>query len=589
MAKKNVYQFKVSLKATNSFGCTPKGKNPSIWRRIQVPESYNFHDLHLAINQAMGWLNCHLHQFKIVNPKTSQTDQIGAADDDDDTNSIPEDKVNIKEYFVSPQTTAIYEYDFGDGWVHNVIFEKIVPAVNGTVYPVCIDGKMACPPEDCGGMHGYKELLEILANPNHKEYKDRIEWLKNINRENFDPEEFDPKKFCNVYQFKISLKAVDGFGFPLEGEYPNIWRRIQVSENSNFHDLHLAIGRSMGWYDCHLHEFEIVNPKTSQTDKIGMSDEGSNAIPEEKVKIKQYFQSPLDKAVYEYDFGDGWVHDIVLEKILPAVNGLKYPVCIDGRMACPPEDCGGMHGYKELLGSLANPRHKEHKDNVTWLKRINRENFDPEEFDPKKIFKHNVYQLKISLKATNSFGVTPKGKNPNIWRRLIVHENFNFHDLHLSINEAMGWTNSHLHQFKIVNPKTGHTDQIGVADKNENDDSKLIPEETVKIKQYFISPQDKAIYEYDFGDGWVHDVVVEKILPAINGLTYPVCIEGEMACPPEDCGGMSGYRELLAILSNPKHKEYKDRISWLKRIKREDFNPHDFYAGSVEFKHTIKI
>jgi len=81
----------------------------------------------------------------------------------------------------------VYEYDFGDGWTHNIVLEDILEKVKNTFYPVCIDGKRACPPEDCGGFPGYMNLLEVISDPKHEEYEDIVEWLG----EEFDPEEFD--------------------------------------------------------------------------------------------------------------------------------------------------------------------------------------------------------------------------------------------------------------------------------------------------------------------------------------------------------------------------------------------------------------
>ena len=131
---KKIYQFKISL----------KGIRPSIWRRIQIPENYDFYELHVAIQDAMGWYDYHLHQ---------------------------------------------YEYDFGDSWEHKVVLEKIIPAEEGEKYPKCIAGKRACPPEDCGGIWGYEELLNIMSNPKHPKYKERKEWLGG----KLEPEKFDPK------------------------------------------------------------------------------------------------------------------------------------------------------------------------------------------------------------------------------------------------------------------------------------------------------------------------------------------------------------------------------------------------------------
>ncbi|WP_367364120.1 plasmid pRiA4b ORF-3 family protein [Candidatus Tisiphia endosymbiont of Nedyus quadrimaculatus] len=180
----NIYQFKITLKYTK----------PKIWRRIQVLEKYSFEDLHFAIQNCMGWENYHLHQFEIINPKTGQKDLISMPDDEGFCDVILEDKAKIAKYFLSPKDKAIYEYDFGDGWKHEIVLEEILPAVVGATYPQCLAGKMACPPEDCGGVGGYEYLLEIIANPNHEEYEERIEWLG----DDFNPEEFDPK----LVQFK---------------------------------------------------------------------------------------------------------------------------------------------------------------------------------------------------------------------------------------------------------------------------------------------------------------------------------------------------------------------------------------------------
>lgn len=187
-------------------------------------------------------------------------------------------------------------------------------------------------------------------------------------------------KNLQIYQFKITLKEIK----------PKIWRRIQVPENYSFWDLHVAIQDSMGWEDYHLHEFEIVNPKTLDKEIIGIpDDEGFHkVISGNKAKIAKYFLTAKDKASYMYDFGDGWEHEIILEKILPADIGSKYPQCIDGKRACPPEDCGGIWGYENLLEVISDPKHEEYKERIEWLGgEFNSEDFDPESIsfdDPKE-------------------------------------------------------------------------------------------------------------------------------------------------------------------------------------------------------------
>ena len=176
----NIYQFKITLEDIK----------PAIWRRIQVPEVYSFWDLHIAIQDAMGWLDYHLHQFKIFNPKTGKKDLIGIPIDDewDDISVLPGWKTLISSYFSSSNKKATYEYDFGDSWEHKISFEKILPLNSAVKYPNCIAGERSCPPEDCGGVWGYESLLEIMNDPAHEEYAERMEWVG----DNFDPENFNP-------------------------------------------------------------------------------------------------------------------------------------------------------------------------------------------------------------------------------------------------------------------------------------------------------------------------------------------------------------------------------------------------------------
>ncbi|MEA2039608.1 MAG: plasmid pRiA4b ORF-3 family protein [Thermodesulfobacteriota bacterium] len=178
-AFKKVYQFKVTL----------KGIRQPIWRRIQVLDNYTFWDLHVAVQDAMGWLDYHLHAFHILNPETGLKEEIGGIDDSswDDHQVTPGWERNISRYFTPENNKALYVYDFGDDWQHDVKLEKVLPWEKNVKYPICIAGKRACPPEDCGGVWGYMDLLEILSNPNHEDFEDTLEWLG----EEFDPDYFD--------------------------------------------------------------------------------------------------------------------------------------------------------------------------------------------------------------------------------------------------------------------------------------------------------------------------------------------------------------------------------------------------------------
>jgi len=177
---KHVYQFKVTLKDIR----------PPIWRRIQVPESYSFWDLHVAIQAAMGWLDYHLHVFEIFNPKKGIKEEIGIPDEEwglADVEMHAGWEKKISKYFTLENNKAFYTYDFGDDWRHEVVLEKILPKDKDATYPLCIKGKRACPPEDCGGVWGYQDLLEILSDPDDEQYDEQMEWLGG----EFDPEHFD--------------------------------------------------------------------------------------------------------------------------------------------------------------------------------------------------------------------------------------------------------------------------------------------------------------------------------------------------------------------------------------------------------------
>lgn len=191
-----------------------------------------------------------------------------------------------------------------------------------------------------------------------------------------------------IYQFKITLKDIE----------PPIWRRIHVPETYTFWDLHVAIQDVMGWLDYHLHEFEMIHPATGMTVNIGIPDEDfdldTEILPGWKQKIADYFSIENSKAEYIYDFGDNWIHEIKLEKILPQERGIKYPLCIDGKRACPPEDCGGTWGYENFLKIIMDPRHERYEELLEWVGG----EFDPEHFDVREVhFDNPKKRLKMVL------------------------------------------------------------------------------------------------------------------------------------------------------------------------------------------------
>jgi hypothetical protein len=165
-----------------------------------------------------------------------------------------------------------------------------------------------------------------------------------------------------------------------------------------------------------------------------------------------------------------------------------------------------------------------------------------------------VYQLKITLKDCK----------PPIWRRVEVADNITLAQLHAIIQVAMGWTDSHLHMFSL-----GRT-SYGVPDPNYDED--VLDEQRYKLKQLLSEPKQKLSYEYDFGDSWTHEVLLEQVLPPEPGATYPRCTAGKRACPPEDCGGAWRYADFVQIIADPEHPEHEELLEWV----GGEFDPEQF-------------
>lgn len=138
--------------------------------------------------------------------------------------------------------------------------------------------------------------------------------------------------------------------------------------------LHRVLQCVMGWTNAHLHQFIIGDRCYGQPD----SDRGGEEVVNEKaVKLNQVVSREHAGFIYEYDFGDRWEHEVVLEKILPLEAGTHFPVCLEGARHCPPENCGGVSGYAEFLDAIQDPDHPEHEEMLGWVG----ERFDPEAFD----------------------------------------------------------------------------------------------------------------------------------------------------------------------------------------------------------------
>jgi len=137
---------------------------------------------------------------------------------------------------------------------------------------------------------------------------------------------------------------------------PAIWRRVQVPGSINLTRLHDVFQVVMGWTDSHLHHF--VDAPIVYSVPSGDNYPGEERLDERRFRLADVARHEKASFIYEYDFGDSWVHEVVVEKTLPADPNKKY-VCLHGKNACPPEDCGGIWGYYELLKAVKNPKHKE--------------------------------------------------------------------------------------------------------------------------------------------------------------------------------------------------------------------------------------
>jgi hypothetical protein len=164
-----------------------------------------------------------------------------------------------------------------------------------------------------------------------------------------------------------------------------------------------------------------------------------------------------------------------------------------------------------------------------------------------------IYKLKVVL----------LGSDPPVWRRLQVPGDARLDWLHAVLQVAIGWTNSHLHQFRVGKEYYSDTRHHFAEYKG---DPEILEASKFTLRQIAPREQDAFGYEYDFGDSWEHELTVEKILPPdAAAVITALCLDGARACPPEDCGGVGGYDNLLKILKNRKHPEHQTMKEWVGR------------------------
>lgn len=182
-----------------------------------------------------------------------------------------------------------------------------------------------------------------------------------------------------------------------------------------------------------------------------------------------------------------------------------------------------------------------------------------------------IYQLKVTL----------EGIKPPIWRRLHVSGDLTLGKLHYVLQDALGWQNSHLHQFLFGERR------IGMVEVDEFDDD-LEDEDRIKLNSV-AGEGSRFIYEYDFGDSWIHDVLVERVETVPTKPKHSTCLDGARACPPEDCGGAHGYADVVRALKRPRSKRNAELLEWL----GDDYDPEWFDLAStnaaIRSHHTRRL
>jgi len=187
-ASQPVLQLKLSLVGASK---------PPVWRRLLVPATIRLNRLHDIIQAAMGWEDYHLHAFEAGGVDYGPPDP--ELDHRDERRSALHDIIN------QPGDRMRYVYDFGDHWHHDIVVEKAFGAAFGARYPLCLTGKGRCPPEDCGGVWGYADLRETLADPTSEDHAEVLEWLGIENAAEFDPHAFDADEVNVVLDGRIGV------------------------------------------------------------------------------------------------------------------------------------------------------------------------------------------------------------------------------------------------------------------------------------------------------------------------------------------------------------------------------------------------
>ncbi len=288
MVMTHIYQLKIEL--ANS--------NPKIWRRIQVPADTAFSELHEIIQLSMGWEDSHLYEFSINKVRVYDFQD----DFDDGTNLFERDSLDtlLDELLTRVKTKFTYMYDFGDNWEHTILLEKILQE-EGNAHPICMEGEGACPPEDCGGIWRYQDMLKIMADKSHPEYNDITEWIG----EDWKPEHFDCDA-ANVLlnDYAEEWEEIDDEIDELDESADEVSDYEELKKFSSPEDVlqdeHERL-RLHGWLENALKEEKSIEIQTYQRlCKSGLDDQRTKILILQALSIERF---------YDLKYGTDLLHD----------------------------------------------------------------------------------------------------------------------------------------------------------------------------------------------------------------------------------------------------------------------------------------
>lgn len=268
-----------------------------------------------------------------------------------------------------------------------------------------------------------------------------------------------------VYKLKVKLLNISK---------PPVWRDILVHDDSTFEELHHVIQMAMGWGFCHLHQFIIGNKSNGTYIGAGQNELGfgmdMDQLDHAEIHISEYLKKVKDKCWYEYDFGDGWEHEITLIDIVEVSKEQPVPFVVKGKGACPPEDCGGPWGYQELKETIKNPKAEDYEEMIEWVG----DDFDPNHFNLEEandrlleqFLMPNVQEM-IEQRIPNNILLNFSNKHTSTWSKSqlkIARKEFGeFVDLDLPIikptmstEEIQLLATGYIEQIFIINPKAVH-------------------------------------------------------------------------------------------------------------------------------------